>query len=113
MMTSHSKEQNERFDEIQVYSFCKLKAHKSSSNEFFSTVKLEINNFENDGDNGITIGHWKYDRFQNEWLFVPISASHWEIVSDLFYFKSTNNLPKNVGEFCEANVAMETIRTKD
>lgn len=116
-MTCHSKEQTERLNSAYVYTYCKLKAYKSLSNEFFSTVKLEINNFENDSESGITIGHWKYfkgsDNSDN-WIFIPITSSHLELVCDLFYIKNIEKrFPKKIGEIYECNVSMETLLKKD
>ena len=112
---SKHKEQIERLDSAYVYTYCKLKAYKSSSNEFVTTVKLEINNFDNNSDSGITIGHWKYKEIKKDcgnWVFIPVTSSHWELISDLFYIKNLNYIPREVGEFCECNVSMETLSNK-
>ena len=91
----------------EVYTNCFLKAYLSNSQENYSIVKLFINNFEDNDQNGIIIGYWKY--VLDKWTFVPLTPSHYELISDLFYIKDVQKIPRLDGETRECNTIMETI----
>ena len=104
------RQTKDKINEVACYTNCFLKAYHSDKKEVFSIVKLFINNFEDNDRNGIVIGYWKY--VTNKWTFVPLTPSHYELVSDLFFIKDNEQIPKLEGETRECNTMMETLTVK-